>query len=99
MINLTLGDYRIYTLDENNIVLAKCSFVTKPTSKNYGKSTQRVLGYYSSMKSALSDYMAKEMASPDYCAETVEQLEAVLDNIASRIEKALEEIKYGNQSK
>lgn len=53
MINLTLGDYRIYTLDENNIVLAKCSFVTKPTSKNYGKSTQRVLGYYSSMKSAL----------------------------------------------
>jgi len=94
MINLTLGDYRIYTLDENNIVLAKCSVVTKPTSKNYGKLTQRVVGYHSSLKSALSSYMAKEMASDDYCAETVEQLEAVLDNIASRIEKALEGINH-----
>lgn len=94
MINLTLGDYRIYTLDENNIVLAKCSVVTKPTSKNYGKSTQRVLGYYSSLKSALTAYTAREMASDDYCAETVEQLEAVLDNIASRIEKALKEANH-----
>lgn len=93
MINLTLGDYRIYTLDENNIVLAKRSVVTKPTSKNYGKSTQRVLGYHSSLKSALSAYTAKEMASPDYCAETVDQLEAVLDNVACRIEKALGGIK------
>jgi len=34
------------------------------------------------------------MASDDYCAETAEQLEAVLDNLASRIEKALEGINH-----
>ena len=89
MINLTLGDYRICTIENGTVAICKRHIISKRSSPNLGKMVERVLGYYSSLKSALSSYMAKEMASDDYCAETVEQLEAVLDNIASRIEKAL----------
>ena len=91
MINLTLGDYRICTLENGTVTLCERHIISKRSSPNLGK---MVVGYYSSLKSALSSYMAKEMASDDYCAETVEQLEAVLDNIASRIEKALEGINH-----
>ena len=91
MINLTLGDYRICTIENGTVALCERHIISKRSSPNLGK---MVVGYYSSLKSALSSYMAKEMASDDYCAETVEQLEAVLDNIASRIEKALEGINH-----
>lgn len=91
MINLTLGDYRICTLENGTVTLCERHIISKRSSPNLGK---MVVGYYSSLKSALSSYMAKEMASDDYCAETVEQLEAVLDNIASRIKKALEGINH-----
>ena len=94
MINLTLGDYRICTLENGTVVKAKRHIISKRSSPILGVIVERVVGHHPSLKSALSSYMAKEMASDDYCAETVEQLEAVLDNIASRIEKALKEANY-----
>ena len=94
MINLTLGDYRICTIENGTVALCERHIISKRSSPNLGKTVEMVVGYHSSLKSALSSYMAKEMASDDYCAETVEQLEAVLDNIASRIKKALEGINH-----
>lgn len=94
MINLILGDYRICTLENGTVALCERHIISKRSSPNLGKKVERVIGHHSSLKSALSAYMAREMASDDYCAETVEQLEAVLDNIASRIEKALKEANY-----
>ena len=94
MINLTLGDYRICTLENGTIALCERHIISKCSSPNLGKTVERVIGCHSSLKSALSAYTAREMVSDDYCAETVEQLEAVLDNLASRIEKALEGINH-----
>ena len=94
MINLTLGDYRICTLENGTVALCERHIISKRSSPNLGKTVERVIGYHSSLKSALSAYTAMGMASDDYCAETVEQLEAVLDNLASRIEKALKEANY-----
>lgn len=94
MINLTLGDYRICTLENGTIALCERHIISKRSSPNLGKTVEWVIGHHSSLKSALSAYTAREMASDDYCAETVEQLEAVLDNLASRIEKALEGINH-----
>ena len=94
MINLTLGDYRICTLENGTIALCERHIISKRSSPKLGKPGERVIGHHSSLKSALSAYTAREMASDDYCAETAEQLEAVLDNLASRIEKALEGINH-----
>lgn len=94
MINLTLGDYRICTLENGTIALCERHIISKRSSPNLGKMVERVIGHHSSLKSALTAYTAREMASDDYCAGTVEQLEAVLDNLASRIEKALEGINH-----
>lgn len=94
MINLTLGDYRICTLENGTVALCERHIISKRSSPNLGKMVERVIEHHSSLKSALSAYTAREMASDDYCAETVEQLEAVLDNLASRIEKALEGINH-----
>ena len=93
MINLTLGDYRICTLENGTIALCERHIISKRSSPNLGKTVERV-GHHSSLKSALTAYTAREMASDDYCAETVEQLEAVLNNLASRIEKALKEANH-----
>lgn len=94
MINLILGDYRICTLENGTVALCERHIISKRSSPNLGKTVERITGYYSSLKAALSAYTAREMASDDYCAETAEQLEAVLDNLASRIEKALEGINH-----
>ena len=93
MINLTLGDYRICTLENGTVALCERHIISKRSSPNLGKTVERVIGHFS-LKSALSAYTAREMASDDYCAETVEQLEAALNNLASRIEKALKEANY-----
>lgn len=95
MINLTLGGYRICTLENGTVALCERHIISKRSSPNLGKTVERVIGRHSSLKSALSAYTTREMASDDYCAETVEQLEAVLDNLASRIEKALKEENNG----
>lgn len=94
MINLTLGDYRICTLKNGTVALYERHIISKRSSPNLGNTVERITGYYSSLKAALSAYTAREMASDDYCAETAEQLEAVLDNLASRIEKALKEANH-----
>lgn len=94
MVNITLGEYRICTVEKGKVAMYKRHIITKRSSPNLGKTVERVIGHHSSLKSALTAYTAREMASDDYCAETVEQLEAVLDNIASRIEKALEGINH-----
>ena len=94
MINLTLGDYRICTLENGTVALCERHIISKRSSPNLGKTVERVIGHHFSLKSALSAYTAREIASDDYCAETVEQLEAVLNNLASRIEKALEGINH-----
>lgn len=94
MVNITLGEYRICTVEKGKVAMYKRHIITKRSSPNLGKTVERVIGHHFSLKSALTAYTAREMASDDYCAETVEQLEAVLDNIASRIEKALEGINH-----
>ena len=94
MVNITLGEYRICTVEKGKVAMYKRHIISKRSSPNLGKTVEMVIGYHSSLKSALSAYTAREMASDDYCAETVEQLEAVLDNLASRIEKALKEANY-----
>ena len=94
MINLILGDYRICTLENGTVALCERHIISKRSSPNLGKTVERVIGHHSSLKSALTAYTAREMAADDYCAETVEQLEAVLNNLASRIEKALKEANY-----
>ena len=94
MVNITLGEYRICTVEKGKVAMYKRHIITKRSSPNLGKTVERVIGHHFSLKSALSAYTAREMASDDYCAETVEQLEAVLNNLASRIEKALKEANY-----
>ncbi len=94
MVNITLGEYRICTVEKGKVAMYKRHIITKRSSPNLGKTVERVIGHHFSLKSALTAYTAREMASDDYCAETVEQLEAVLDNLASRIEKALEGINH-----
>lgn len=94
MVNITLGEYRICTVEKGKVAMYKRHIITKRSSPNLGKTVERVIGHHFSLKSALTAYTAREMASDDYCAETVEQLEAVLDNLASRIEKALKEANY-----
>ena len=94
MVNITLGEYRICTVEKGKVAMYKRHIITKRSSPNLGTIMESIDGYHSSLKSALSAYTAREMASDDYCAETVDQLEAVLDNLASRIEKALKEANY-----
>lgn len=94
MINLTLGDYRICTLENGTIALCERHIISKRSSPNFGTIMESIDGYHSSLKSALLAYTEKEIASKDYCAKTVEQLEAVLDHVACRIEKAIEKIYY-----
>lgn len=94
MVNITLGEYRICTVEKGKVAMYKRHIITKRSSPNLGKTVERVIGHHFSLKSALTAYTAREMASDDYCAETVEQLEAVLDNLASRIEKALKEANH-----
>ena len=94
MVNITLGEYRICTVEKGKVAMYKRHIITKRSSPNLGKTVERVIGHHFSLKSALTAYTAREMASDDYCAETVEQLEAVLDHVACRIEKAIEKIYY-----
>lgn len=94
MVNITLGEYRICTVEKGKVAMYKRHIITKRSSPNLGKTVERVIGHHFSLKSALTAYTAREMASDDYCVETVEQLEVVLDNLASRIEKALKEANY-----
>lgn len=94
MVNITLGEYRICTVEKGKVAMYKRHIITKRSSPNLGTIMESIDGYHSSLKSALLAYTAREMASDDYCAETVDQLEAVLDNLASRIEKALKEANY-----
>lgn len=94
MINLTLGDYRICTLENGTIALCERHIISKRSSPNLGTIVESIDGYHSSLKSALLAYTEKEIASKDYCAKTVEQLEDVLDHVACRIEKAIEKIYY-----
>lgn len=96
MIDLRIGDYRIYTLDDKNIVLSKCVTVTKPSAKNLGEIAERKLGYHSSLKSAVKSYMEREMASEAYCIQTVEQLQDAISRMETIIEQAAEqEVKHG----
>lgn len=91
MIDLRLGDYRIYTLDDKNIVLSKYTTVTKPSAKNLGEIAERRLGYHSSLKSAIKSYMEREMASEAYCINTVEQLQDAISRMETIIEQAAEQ--------
>lgn len=88
MIDLRLGDYRIYTLDDKNIVLSKYTLVKKPSAKNLGELAERKIGYYSSLKAAVKSYMEREMASPTYCIQTVKELNAAISRMEDILERA-----------
>ena len=60
MINLTLGDYRICTLKNGTVALYERHIISKRSSPNLGNTVERITGYYSSLKAALSAYTARK---------------------------------------
>ena len=44
MINLTLGDYRICTLENGTVALCERHIISKRSSPNLGKTVERVIG-------------------------------------------------------
>lgn len=50
MINLTLGDYRICTLENGTVALCERHIISKRSSPNLGKTVERVIGHHFSLK-------------------------------------------------
>lgn len=88
MIDIKLGKYRIHHIDEKNLVLAKEHIVSDRKSKRYGEKTEKMIGYYSSLKSAVNAYTREEIASPDYELKTVEEIRSFIDDLVKKIEEA-----------
>lgn len=90
MIDLKLGKYHIYTLDRMNTVLAVDVPKLDKNKRETGEMSERRLGYYPSLKSALEAYMRTEMASEEWVADDAQKIVDKLDEIAERIEKVCE---------
>lgn len=88
MINLKIGEHRIYTLDRMNTVLAIDVPKKDKNKRETGEMSERRLGYYPNLKSALNAYMRTETASQAWQASDVQKIIDKLDEIAVRIENA-----------
>lgn len=91
MINIKLGEYGIKTSDKLNIVLVQYKTVQDVKSKNYGNTTEKVLGYYSTLEQALRGYT--KLTENTCNANSINALLAELKAINSRIEKIGNQIK------
>ena len=88
MINLKIGEHRIYTLDRMNTVLAVDVPKLDKNKRETGEIGERRLGYYPSLKSALEAYMRTETASEKWVADGAQKIMDKLEEIAVRIENA-----------
>ena len=90
MIDLKIGEYRIYTLDRLNIALSVYVPKLDKNKRETGEIGERRLGYYPSLKSALNAYMRTETASEEWCAKEAKEIIQKIDEIANRMEKVCE---------
>ena len=90
MIDLKIGEYRIYTLDRLNIELSVYVPKLDKNKRETGEIGERRLGYYPSLKSALNAYMRTETASEEWCAKEAKEIIQKIDEIANRMEKVCE---------
>ena len=88
MIDLKIGEYRIYTLDRINIALSVYVPKLDKNKRETGDICERRIGYFPTIKSALQAYMQTEMASEDWKADDAQKIMDKLDEIAARIENA-----------
>ena len=85
MIDLRFGKYGIKTADRLNIVLYENIENKKEDSPNYGKTSQKVLGYYGELEHALNAYVKVAMADDELTFKTVEELIKEIDLIRHSI--------------
>lgn len=81
MIDLKFGKYGIKTADRLNIVLYELIENKKEDSKNYGKTYEKVLGYYSGLEHALNAYVKIAMADDDLDLVSVDVILCALNTI------------------
>ena len=85
MIDITLKHgYRIYNVDDLNVCLAKVDTVQDPKSKNFGKQTEKRIGYFGDLKAALMKY-TDQLTMSEYVEAKgdLRQILSALDEIKS----------------
>ena len=92
MIDLKFGKYGIKTADKLNIVLYELVEVKKKDSPNYGKTSEKVLGYFSHLEHALNAYTKLAMADDDFNATNIEEVKVLLNDIRNQIHAECERI-------
>ena len=85
MIDLKFGKYGVKTADKLNIVLYELVKVKKKDSPNYGKMSEKVLGYYSHLEHALNAYVKLAMADDDFNATSIEEVKEMLTELKEQI--------------
>lgn len=74
MIDLKFGKYGIKTADRLNIVLYELIENKKEDSKHYGKTYEKVLGYYGKLEHALNAYVKVALVDDELNITSVEEL-------------------------
>ena len=74
MYDIQLKNYRIKTLDDRSIGLIETKRVSDPSSKRYGETYERVLGYYSSIESAIEGYIRTVLNGPNIEIRSLQEL-------------------------
>lgn len=92
MIDLRFGKFGIKTADKLNIVLYKLVEVKKKDSPNFGKMSEKVLGYFSHFEHALNAYAKVAMADDDFNATSIEEVKVILTEIKNQIHAECERI-------
>lgn len=85
MIDLNFGKYGIRTADKLNIVLYENVENKKEGSENYGKISQKVLGYYSRLEHALNAYVKMAIADDNFNATSINEVIAAIKDIEHTI--------------
>lgn len=85
MYNIDLGSYRIRTQDDRNIVLIELGKVRNPRSKNFGAPTERVLGYYGTIDSALQGYVNARLNGKSCEIDSIEEALNMMESIRNEI--------------
>lgn len=93
MIDLKFGKYGIKTADKLNIVLYELLEVKKKESPNFGKMSEKVLGYYSHLEHALNAYIKLAMADDDFNATSIEEVKVLFIEIKEQIHAECERSK------
>ena len=85
MIDLHFGKYGIKTADRLNIVLYEKVENTKPESKNFGKISEKVLGYYSRLEDAINANVKTVMADDSWNITSIEETIRAINFIQNSI--------------